>query len=75
MLQLGLRGALRDEYASGRQIVSIEDITPFVVEMRERALTGPATDTHQWDSLLVPAERDVHLSRELRAHIAADEPV
>lgn len=70
-MQLGLRGAIRDEYAAGSQILSIEDITPFVSEMRERA--GSEHAASDWSSLLVPEERVVRLSEELRLHIGADE--
>lgn len=80
LLQLGLRGSLGDRYAGGGEIVSSEDITPFVREMGERvaaaaeAGAGGADDSERWADLLVPVERVLPQRVAQRAHIAADEP-
>ena len=71
LLQLGLRGEVRDDFASGRQMVSIEDITPFVREMRERAASGSSA-VPDWDKLLIPAEGVLELGESLRVHVGAD---
>lgn len=68
LLQLGLRGGVRDEYISGRHTVCIEDITPFVREMGAIAAGGEP----RWVGLLVPSERVLRLRDEVRSHIAAD---
>lgn len=73
--QLGVRGQLRDEYISGQHTLSIEDITPFVQEAAvQLGGEGQACGGQeaQWASLLVPAERVLHLSDALAAHIRAD---
>ena len=70
-VQLGVRGGLRDDYISGQHIVSIEDITPFVREMRQRVQHAGAA-AQGWCQLVTPAERVVRVSEALRRHIAAD---
>ena len=62
---------MRDEFASGRHIVSIEDITPFIREMWERAAMG-SNAVHEWKDLLVPVEGVLELSESLRVRIGAD---
>ncbi|GAB4814662.1 hypothetical protein N2152v2_001708 [Parachlorella kessleri] len=72
LLQLGLRGEVRDEFASGRQIVGIEDITPFVREMRERAVSGNSA-VDKWNNLLVPLEGVLELDDEYQSTDTQDD--
>ncbi|PSC70684.1 hypothetical protein C2E20_5787 [Micractinium conductrix] len=69
-VQLGVRGGLRDDYISGQHIVSIEDITPFVREMRQRVQHAGAA-AQGWCQLVTPAERTSEAMRGLISRVLA----
>lgn len=65
-IQLGLRGATLARYAE-EWIVSIEDISEFVREQRQNAITG------QYSKLLTPKE-DVYPVADIAGNSALNEP-
>lgn len=71
LLQLALRGSVKDEFISGRAVLGIEDISPFCRDMAGRA-AAPGAAAAGWPDLLVPCERVLQLEAGLAAHIEAD---
>ncbi|RUS17797.1 hypothetical protein BC937DRAFT_89479 [Endogone sp. FLAS-F59071] len=51
-IQLGMRGEMAARYASGEEIVSIEDVSEFVEQQRVFAME------HRWEELEVPTETE-----------------
>jgi hypothetical protein len=61
-IQLGLRGGALARYAKG-DILSIEDITPFVHEQYD------SVRAHDWEALLTPREEVYPVPEHLRARL------
>lgn len=73
-IQIGMRGAAASEFAAGTSgpgVVSIEDITPFVLEMQKIKVAG---DEAVLADLWVPVERVLELDIGLQSALHMNIP-